>query len=233
VTTTEILELDVERIQDRAAALGVTGRRFIQLAGVALDDLPRLTRRTVSLDLLARLSVALDLPVPDLLTSTGTPPAPAVTEDSELLTSVLFTYGSVDVDDLCTALDWNPVQLTAAADAAAARLESMPVRLVRTDQELMLIARDSLPEPTRTRLEAARHQRTPLTADEASTLVLLAHHELLAPVAGLREPRSLYRLKDLASRGLIVDLTPTSDGDQATARPHPDLMFALRLTGPP
>jgi hypothetical protein len=45
---------------------------------------------------------------------------------------------------------------------------------------------------------------------------------------------SIRELAEFADRGLVIAVTPPADEPgQATARPHPDVMFVLRLTETP
>jgi hypothetical protein len=74
----------------------------------------------------------------------------------------------------------------------------------------------------------------PPQAHEISLALSLIPVEILAPFHNRRKPHPAGFLTDLADRGLAVAVTPCADNpEQATARPHPDLMFALRITGTP
>jgi hypothetical protein len=74
----------------------------------------------------------------------------------------------------------------------------------------------------------------PLQAHEVGLTLSLILDEILAPFQGQPKCHPASFLIGLADRGLAVAVTLCADDpEQATARPHPDLMFALRLNGTP
>jgi hypothetical protein len=230
--------LNYALIRARAAEIGLTGRAFTDVIGVHLDDLEQdLDQRGVSLTLLTRLSRVLGLTLDQLVIveDEPVPPQAASPADADLLLALVFAYGSFGVEQLPGLLDWTHRRLAAAAAAAEAVLAPTPLRLVITDQQVACVLRPgSLPPSVRARAEDSVRTSQPLQAHQISLALSLIPNEILAPFQDRRKPHPVGFLADLADRGLAVAVTPCAgDPGQATARPHPDLMFALRLTGTP
>ena len=225
-------------IRSRAAEIGLAGRTFTDAIGVHLDDLEEdLDQRAVSLTLLTRLSRVLGLTLDQLVVieDEPAPPVAASPTDASLLLALLLAYGSLGVEQLPDLLNWTHQRLAAAAATAEAVLAPTPLRLVTTDQQITCVLRPgSLPPDVRTRVEGSVRTSQPLHAYEISMALSLIPNEILAPFQDQPKPHPADLLTDLADRGLAVAVTPCADDpEQATARPHPDLMFALRLTGTP
>jgi hypothetical protein len=109
------------------------------------------------------------------------------------------------------------------------------VLLVVTDQQITWVLRPgALPPGVRTRVEDSVRASQPLQAHEVGLALSLIPDEVLAPFQDQPKCHPASFLTDLADRGLAVAVTPCADDpEQATARPHPDLMFALRLASTP
>ncbi len=230
--------LNYALIRSRAAEIGLAGRAFTDVIGVHLDDLEGdLDQRAVSLTLLTRLSRVLGLTLDQLVTTEDepAPPETASPVDAHLLLALLLAYGNFGVEQLPGLLDWTHHRLAAAAAAAEAVLAPTPLRLIITDQQATCVLRPGALHPSvRTRVEDSARASQPLQAHEISLALSLIPDEILAPFQNRRKPHPAGFLTDLADRGLAVAVTPCADDpEQATARPHPDLMFALRLTGTP
>lgn len=230
--------LNYALIRGRAAEIGLAGSGFTDVIGVNLDDLNEgLDQRAVSLTLLTRLSRVLGLTLDQLviIEDEPAPPAAASPADADLLLALLSTYGSFGIVQLGSLLDWTHRRLTAAATAAAATLAPTPLRLAITDQRITCVLRPgSLPADVQARVEDSVWTSQPLQAHEISWALALIPGEILAPFQDQPRPHPADILADLAGRGLAAAITPCpGNPGQATARPHPDLMFALRLTGTP
>ncbi|MGH3275620.1 MAG: hypothetical protein ACRDNZ_15015 [Streptosporangiaceae bacterium] len=229
--------LNYALIRSRAAETGLTEHIFTHLVGVHLDDLKDLDQRAVSLTLLTRLSRVLGLTLDQLVIveDEPAPPTAASPAHADLLLALLLAYGSLGVEQLLDLVDWTHHQLAAAAAAAEAVLAPTPLRLVITDQQITCVLRPgSLPSGVQTRAEDSARTSQPLQAHEIGMALSLIPNEILAPFQNRPKSHPASSLTDLADRGLAVAITPCADNpEQATARPHPDLMFALRLTGTP
>jgi hypothetical protein len=238
VTAPARTSLNCALIRSRAAEIGLAGRAFTDIIGVHLDDLEEdLDQRAVSLTLLTRLSRVLGLTLDQLviIEDEPAPPAAASPADADLLLALLLAYGGLGVEQLPGLLNWTHYRLAAAAAAAEAVLAPTPLRLVITDQQITCVLRPgALPPGVRTRVEDSVRTSQPLQAHEIGLALSLIPDEILAPFQDRPKPHPADCLTDLADRGLAVAVTPCADNPElATARPHPDLMFALRLTGTP
>jgi hypothetical protein len=234
------LVLNYALIRARAAQIGLAELAFRRLTGVRLADLEEVFdyHRDVSLALLARLAEVLDLSITDLLFDPGqTAPAPATADpdDAQLLLALLLRHGALAVDQLLDLLGWTPEQLDAAATAGAALLAGGPMRLAVTDQYLACLIRPGLlPDDVRDRFADSERLRAPLTGHEAHELLRLVHEHLLLPFGDQHGHGRVDVLTENAQRGLVTDVTLDPHHPlRATARPHPDVLFALRLVETP
>jgi hypothetical protein len=238
VTAPARTSLNYALIRSRAAETGLAGRTFTDIIGAHLDDLEDdPDQRAVSLTLLTRLSRALGLTLDQLviIEDEPAPPETASPADAHLLLALLLAYGNLGVEQLPGLLNWTHYRLAAAAAAAEAVLAPTPLRLAITDQQITCVLRPgALPPHVRTRVEDSVRISQPLHAYEISMALSLIPDEILAPFQEQPKLHPADILTDLADRGLAVAVAPCADNpEQATARPHPDLMFALRLTGTP
>ncbi|MET7970524.1 hypothetical protein [Micromonospora sp. NPDC005305] len=75
---------------------------------------------------------------------------------------------------------------------------------------------------------------TPLTSHEAHELLRLVHEHVLRPFGDQHGNGPIDLLLEHADRGLVTDvLADVDSGHRASARPHPDMLFALLLTETP
>lgn len=238
MTTPARTGLNYALIRSRAAEIGLAGRAFIEIIGVHPEDLEDgFDQRAVSLTLLTRLSRVLGLTLDQLVITEDepAPPEAASPADADLLLALVFAYGSFGTEQLRGLLDWAHRRLAAAAAAAEAILAPTPLRLVITDQRITSVLRPgSLPVGVQARAEDSVRISQPVQAHEISLALSLIPDEILAPFQDQPRSHPAGLLSELAKRGLAAAVTPcVGDPEQATARPHPDLMFALRLTGTP
>ena len=144
-------------IRSRAAEMGLADRTFTDLIGVRLRDLEAdLDQRAVSLTMLARLSSVLGVTLDQLVTMDGEPPpalpATADSSDADLLLALLLSYGSLGVEQLLDALNWNRQRLAAAATTAEAAIAATPLGFLVTDQRIACVLRPgALPADVRAR----------------------------------------------------------------------------------
>jgi hypothetical protein len=253
-------------IAERARHLGLSTDGLAARTGLRLPDLEHrldcLDPRRVSLLLLSRLSRVLDLPIPELLTTTpepaGAPPDPnavgnaaqhvidgASWPDHAVLHATLYWTGTVSIDEICTVLDWSQQRLAAAVATLDERLAGGPVGLSATDETLALTLPAGLLSPERQqRLSKARLARQPLSPNQARELVALVRAAIFEPLPaetyhndpslGGRNMRWGAQAGWLIQRGL-AELTEDTNSppERSPIIAHPDVMFALGLATTP
>jgi hypothetical protein len=95
-----------------------------------------------------------------------------------------------------------------------------------------------VPPPTERARSGPDHRQRPHPAGDVRPRgpdgLALVHERLLGPFGDHRRARPADLLAAYAGRGLATAVTPQlGNPDQAVARPHPDVLFALRLTDTP
>lgn len=228
--------LNFPLIRTRVWEVGLDDRTFTELIGARLSELEKdLDHRAISLTLLTRLANVLGMSLDQFVTAPTPPAAAAAPEDADLLVALTLTYGNLDVEHLLDVLDWTHDRLLAGVATAEATLAATPLRLVVADQHLACLLRPgALPAGVRVRVDAAVRTRAPLRASELGPALSLIPNEILRRFRDEPKRYATDALTGLAERGLVVAVTPCADNpDQATARPHPDLMFGLRLVATP
>ncbi|GAB3934857.1 hypothetical protein [Micromonospora vulcania] len=239
--------LDYARIRTRAGEVGLSDNALTSLLGVRLSDFnDDLDQRSISLQVLVRLSQILAMSIDDLIITSEKhpePTAPTTAGDDQVLLALAATYRTMSIRQVLDALDWTEDRLNAALATAQAHLAATPLRLIVTDQRLAyLILAGSVPADIQTRLLANDRAGEPLRPQEAAEAMRLVHDRLLAPFPDERSeqrptPYDLYQ--NLIARGLALpdDAAGPADPDRPHLGPrvkiHPDVMFALRLTSTP
>ncbi|MEU7925075.1 hypothetical protein [Micromonospora sp. NPDC049107] len=233
--------LNYPLIRARASEIGIAEVTFRQLTGLRLADLHETLEhhRDVSLALLARLGEVLDLGIADLVLDTDTTapasPAAATPGDAQLLLALLLSYGVLTVDQLLDLLGWTRERLHTATTAGQELLAGGPMRLAVTDQHLAcLIHPGAVPDDIRARFTDSQRLLAPLTGHEAHEVLRLVHEHVLRPFGDQHGNGPADLLSALADRDLVTDVVPDVDQPhRVTARPHPDVLLALRLTETP
>jgi hypothetical protein len=239
--------LNYAAIRARAAELGMPEATLDELTGVTLRTLEGdPDQRGIGLPLLTRLATVLDLRLDDLV-FTGEPaprPArPARAGDDITLLALLAYYRGLATERVLAVLGWTPERLGAALATIGDHLAPTALRVAATDHQLTLALRPgALPEPLRERFDTERSLRGPLEPSAAVELLKLVRDKILAPFPENdgqfpdeeRHPtrRHTWTEEFLINSRLAIDLAP-GGGDLGTARVevHPDVMFALRLSG--
>jgi len=240
--------LNYAAIRARAAELGMPETTLNELTGVTLRTLEGdPDQRGIGLPLLTRLATVLDLRLDDLVL-TGEPaphPAqPARPGDDIILLALSASYQGLATQRVLDLLGWTPERLGSALATIGAHLAPTALRVAATDLQLRLTLRPgALPEPLRERFDADQALRDPLEPGTAVELLKLVRDKILAPFPDdgrfpgeeERPARGHTWTEDFLIRSrLAVDAGPQG-GDPGTpaVQIHPDVMFALRLTGRP
>ncbi|TQM81765.1 hypothetical protein FHX81_4142 [Saccharothrix saharensis] len=249
--------LDMPRIRARLAELGLGTDGLEARLGVTLRHLSGDPyHRTVSLTMLVRLSRLLDLrlddlvvtidphtrpPTPQALDTAGHDPAshdePDLPGDDHLLLGLVSSYNGLSVGRVLYLLGWSHERLDAALAVLGEHLAPTALRVVATDNRLLLMLRPSIvPAYLLDRFEhhdTRAHTLDPTTAVE---VVRLVREKILQPFPDHEEERGEGRTKsfdavDLVGRRVAVAAAnPTGDPDVEI---HPGVLFALGLTDVP
>jgi hypothetical protein len=240
--------LNYAAIRARAADLGIPETTLNELTGVTLRTLEGdPDQRGIGLPLLTRLATVLDLRLDDLVL-TGEPAPhlarPARPGDDIILLALLASYRGLATQRVLDLLGWTSERLGSALATIGTHLAPTALRVTATDHRLTLTLRaGALPEPLRERFDADQFLRHPLDPSTAVELLKLVRDKILAPFPDdgrfpgeeERPARGHTPTEDfLISSRLAVDTEPQG-GDRGlpAVEIHPDVMFALRLTGRP
>ena len=238
--------LNYAAIRARAAELGIQEKALNELTGITLSILERdPDQRGIGLPLLTRLATVLDLSL-DELVDVRDPAAhaaqPVRPEDDIILLALLATYKGLPAQGFLDLLDWTPERLDSALATLGAHLAPTALRVAVTDHRLTLTLRPgALPTAVRDRFDTEQSLRRPLDTSAAVNLLKLVRDKILAPFpeadgqfhdAKRTARRHTWTEELLISSRLAIDVQPEA-GDSGTAlvEVHPDVMFALRLSG--
>lgn len=239
--------LNYAAIRARAAELGIQEEALNELTGVTLSILERdPDQRGIGLPLLTRLATVLDLSLDDLV-DVRDPAAhaaqPVRPEDDIILLALLASYKGLPAQALLDLLDWTPERLDSALATLGARLTPTALRVAVTGHWLTLALRPgALPTAVRDRFDTEQSLRRTLDPSAAANLLKLVRDKILAPFPDVDEwihddeertaRRHTWTEEVLISSRLAIDVQP-GGGDSGTAlvEVHPDVMFALRLSG--
>lgn len=239
--------LNYAAIRARAAELGMQETALNDLTGITLSTLERdPDQRGIGLPLLTRLAAVLDLSLDDLVAASepATCPAqPVRPGDDILLLALLASYDGLPTQRLLDLLDWTPERLDSAVATVGARLAPTALRVAATNDRLTLTPRPgALPTALRERFDTEQSLHGPLQPSAAVELLKLVRDKILAPFPENdgqfpdeeRHPtrRHTWTEEFLISSRLAIDLAPGGGGlGTARVEVHPDVMFALRLSG--
>jgi hypothetical protein len=237
--------LNYAAIRARAADLGMPETTLNELTGVTLRTLEGdPDQRGIGLPLLTRLATVLDLRLDDLVLTDEPAPHPARPGDDIILLALLASYHGLATQRVLDLLGWDPERLGSALATIGTHLAPTALRVAATDLQLTLTLRPgALPEPLRERFDADQALRHPLEPGTAVELLKLVRDKILAPFPDdgrfpgeeERPARGHTPIEDFLIRSrLAIDAGPLG-GDPGTpaVQIHPDVMFALRLTGRP
>lgn len=154
--------------------------------------------------------------------------------DERLLHAVLARHGPCEITDLAAALGWALERLERALRALAELLAPSPYALVLDGRELSLtLVPDIIPDSV-TRALCERHlPGIALSAREARRLVELVRAQLTLSLDEAQpDPCDMQLLQRAV---LVQDPGPheREEWREPLMRPHPDVLFALGLRGPP
>ena len=171
----------------------------------------------------------------DTDTTTPASPAAAAPGDAHLLVALLLSYGVLTVDQLLDLLDWIRDRMHTATAASQEMLAGGSLRLAVTDQHLACLIRPGMvPDNISARFAHSQRQLASLTGHEAHEVLRLVHENVPRPFGDQHGNGPIDLLVEHADRGLVTDVVPdVEQPHRATARPHPDVLFALRLTDVP
>jgi hypothetical protein len=239
--------LNYAAIRARAADLGMHEEALNELTGITLSTLERdPDQRGIGLSLLTQLARVLDLSLDDLVAADEPPTLPAQPVrqgDDIILLALLASYGGLSTQRLLDLLDWTAERLDSALATIGTHLAPTVLRVAVTDHRLTLTLRPgALPTAVRERFDTEQSLREPLDPSTAVELLKLVRDKILAPFpeedgrfpGEERRPtwRHTWTEEFLISSRLAIDVAP-GGGDSGAARleVHPDVMFALRLSG--
>jgi hypothetical protein len=154
--------------------------------------------------------------------------------DERLLHAVLARHGPCEITDLAAALDWTLERLERALSALAALLATSPYALVLDGRELSLtLVPDIIPHGVTSALCERHLPGIALSAREARRLVELVRAQLTISLDEIQpDPCDMQLLQ----RAVFVQDPGPYEGEEwrePPVRPHPDVLFALGLGGPP
>jgi hypothetical protein len=154
--------------------------------------------------------------------------------DEQLVHAVLARHGPCEITDLAAALGWTLERLERALTALAEALTPGLYTLVLDGRKLSIsLAEDIVPDDVTHTLYERHLPRIALSAREARRLVELVRAQLTLSMDSVGPDP--YDTELIRRAVLIRDSGPDEHEDwrEPTVRPHPDVLFALGLGGPP